>query len=263
MGGEGFAVEASVIEADASHALRVEGPTLPPERSDPACATRPVREPLAALDEAAARVAGAADEAEPPERLAAEPAPAKSLSLTDPAAAWASKGARRASFADAVNHLVGLKRAVVVDVAASPARWTEEVATTSVMIERPRERFGLTPSRLAGDAAYGTGLLVGWLMARGIEPHVLILHREAQTKGMMTRAEFSHDRARDVYVCPGDHDLRTTGAVIPGGLRPYRAKPTACAPCALKPRCTAGLARRATRNVQETKGDCAPARRHP
>jgi hypothetical protein len=48
---------------------------------------------------------------------------------------------------------VGLKRAIVVDVAASPARWTEEVATTSVMVERTRCRFGLTPSRLAADAA--------------------------------------------------------------------------------------------------------------
>ena len=53
VGGEGFAIDASVIEADASYALRVDGPTLPPERSDLASATRPVREYLAALDAAA------------------------------------------------------------------------------------------------------------------------------------------------------------------------------------------------------------------
>lgn len=125
VGGEGFAIDASVIEADASYALRVEGPTLPPERGDPASATRPVREYLAALDVAAARVAGATDGMngqDQPERLAAEPAPAKSLSLTDPAAAWTSKGARKASFAYAVNYLVDLKRAIIVDAQASPAR---------------------------------------------------------------------------------------------------------------------------------------------
>jgi len=247
VGGEGFAIDASVIEADASYALRVDGPTLPPERSDPDSATRPVREYLAALDMAAARVAGEADGHDQPERLAAEPAPAKSLSLTDPAAAWTSKGARKASFAYAVNYLVDLKRAVVVDVAASPARWTEEVATTALMIERTRQRFGLQPSRLAADAAYGSGRLVGWLMGRGIEPHVPVLHREWQTKGMMTRAEFRYDRERDMYVCPTGHDLRTTGAIIPGGLRQYRARPTSCGPCALKPRCTTGLARMVTR----------------
>lgn len=253
VGGEGFAIDASVIEADASYALRVDGPTLPLERADPESATRPVREYLAALDAAAARMAGTADAGteDQPERLAAEPGPAKSLSLTDPAAAWTSKGARKASFAYAVNYLVDLQRAVVVDVAASPARWTEEVATTSVMIERTRERFGLRPSRLAADSAYGSGRLIGWLMRRGIEPHVPVLHREAQTNGMMTRAEFSYDRARDMYVCPARHDLRTTGAVIPGGLKQYRAKPTSCGPCELKPRCTAGLARMVTRNVHE------------
>ena len=239
VGGEGFAIDASVLEADARCALRVDGPTLAPARADPASATRPVREYLAALDEAAARVAGLSGEVEgqdQPERLAAEPAPAKSLSLTDPAAAWTSKGARKASFADAVNTLVDLKRAIVVDVAASPARWTEEVATTAVMIERTRQRFGPQPSRLAADAAYGSGRLVGWLMARGIDPPVPVLHRKWQTKGMMTRSEFRYDRERDVYVCPTGHDLRTTGAVIPVGLKQDRAKPMSCGPCALKPR---------------------------
>jgi transposase len=88
-GGEGFAIDASAIEADASYAQRIEGPMLPPERVDPDSATRPVREYLAALDAAAAGVAGTADAGaeDQPERLAAEPGPAKSLSLTDPAAA--------------------------------------------------------------------------------------------------------------------------------------------------------------------------------
>jgi hypothetical protein len=251
VGGEGFAIDASVVEADASYAQRVEGPTLPPEQVDPASATRPVREYLAALDAAAARVAGAADGEEQPERLAAEPGPAKSLSLTDPAAAWTSKGARKASFAYAVNYLVDLKRAIVVDVAATPARWTEEVASTPLMIERTRERFGLTPFRLAADAAYGSGQLIGWLMGRGIEPHVPVLDRERQTKGMLTRAEFGFDRERDVYVCPTGHDLKTTGHIVSGGLKQYRASPMSCGPCALKPRCTTGTARMVTRNVHE------------
>jgi len=32
--------------------------------------------------------------------------------------------------------------------------------------------FGLAPQRLPADAAYGSGLMVGWLIRRGIEPHV-------------------------------------------------------------------------------------------
>ncbi len=81
VGGEGFAIDASVIEADVSYAQRVEGPMLPPERSDPNTATRPVREYLAALDAALAQAGEETADDSQPERLAAEPAPAKALSL--------------------------------------------------------------------------------------------------------------------------------------------------------------------------------------
>ena len=255
VGGEGFAIEASVLEADASYALRVDGPTLPPERADPASATRPVREYLAALDEAAARVAGLSGEVEgqdQPERLAAEPAPAKSLSLTDPAAAWTSKGARKASFAYAVNTLVDLKRAIVVDVAASPARWTEEVATTAVMIERTRQRFGPQPSRLAADAAYGSGRLVGWLMARGIAPPCAGASPQVADQGhddplgvplrpRAGRVRLPH-RPRPEDHGRGDPRRAQAGQGQAHVLRSVRAQAAAR---------TGGLARMVTRNVHE------------
>jgi hypothetical protein len=61
VGGEGFAIDASVIEADASYALRVDGPTLPQSAPTQTAPGGPVRECLAALDAAAARMAGVAD----------------------------------------------------------------------------------------------------------------------------------------------------------------------------------------------------------
>ena len=79
MGGEGFAVDASIIRADANRQRGVpadDGWTGRPER-----ATRAVREYLAALDE---------------RRRSATPP--KNISLTDPAARWtAAPGARRSS----------------------------------------------------------------------------------------------------------------------------------------------------------------------
>jgi hypothetical protein len=155
----------------------------------------------------------------------------------------------------------------VVDVAATPARRTAEVASTAVMIERTRERFGLVPSRLAGDAAYGTGLLVGWLRRQGIEPHVPVLDGEkpkTKAQGLFGRTDFAFDPARDVYVCPAGHDMTTSGHVVPGGLRQYRAKATTCGPCALKARCTAGAARMVTRNIHEERPNelCEREREH-
>jgi hypothetical protein len=37
-----------------------------------------------------------------------------------------------------------------------------------VMIKRTEERLGLKPSRLAADAAYGTGRFFDWLVIRGM-----------------------------------------------------------------------------------------------
>ena len=68
-----------------------------------------------------------------------------------------------------------------------------EVAATKTMLERTKERFDLQPQRLAADTAYGSGLMIGWLMRRGIEPHVPLLDRERQTWGFFTPADFQFD----------------------------------------------------------------------
>jgi len=72
VGGEGFAVDASVVRADASRARRVSGEEFPYGDLDPERATRAVREYLEALDEA----------------TGGESTARKSVSLTDPAASW-------------------------------------------------------------------------------------------------------------------------------------------------------------------------------
>ena len=77
VGGEGFAVDASVIEADASRFKRVESSKI--DWSDEQRAQRPVREYLAALDGE-----------NTPTNPKREP---KALSPTDPSAAWTSRGA--------------------------------------------------------------------------------------------------------------------------------------------------------------------------
>ena len=92
------------------------------------------------------------------------------------------------------------------------------------MIERARARFGLTPSRLAADSAYGSGLLIGWLMRRGIEPHVPVIDRETQTGGLFTRAQFTFDRERDLYLCPQARSCATRAT--PARMGCAATKPT-------------------------------------
>src|SRR5690348_17151162 len=101
--GRTFAVDASVIEADASHARKVAGKLTnwPADER----VTRPVREYLAVLDEAAAAEveAIAAKSDEPSGNAPSEP---KVTSLTDPAAAWTSKGRMKVCFAYGINYLI-------------------------------------------------------------------------------------------------------------------------------------------------------------
>ena len=51
--------------------------------------------------------------------------------------------------------MIDLQAAIIVDVQATPARWTAEVDATKAMLERTETCFDLKPRRLAADAAYG------------------------------------------------------------------------------------------------------------
>lgn len=123
VGGEGFAVDASIIRADASrHRTAVEGAVgLPPE-----AASRAVQEYLAALDEEAFG--------------AATPVTPKYLSLSDPASRWTAAQAGPASFAYCTNYLIDLEHAVIVDVEPSTAVRQGELAACRTMIERTGKR---------------------------------------------------------------------------------------------------------------------------
>lgn len=238
VGGQTFATDASVIEADARIARRTEGKEPPDDWSDPGKITRPVREYLDQLDKAA----GLGGEA---------PQPPKALSLTDPSAALTSKGKSKIAFAYGTNYLIDTKAAIIVDVEPSPARWTAEVAATRTMIDRAKERFGLCPKRLAADTAYGSGGNLAWLMERGIEPHIPVLDRSAQTNGVFTRNDFIFDRERNAFICPGGKDLPLVHERPDNGILIYRARGSDCAGCSLKAQCTKAPARRLSVNPHE------------
>lgn len=219
VGGEGFAVDASVLEADAS---RYHG-AAPGEIdwSDPRLNTRAVREYLAALDP------------EPDPRRK----PPKVISLSDPASAWTAKANKRVQFGYGLNYLIDNAHAVIVDVEATPARTYDEVVATRTMIERTKDRFDLEPERLAADTAYGTGRFLGWLTDRGIEPHIPVWDRSKRKDGAFTRTDFTYDKERDIYICPAGKTLRTTGTLHSDNTYRYIAPKSDCDNCPLKPQC--------------------------
>src|ERR1700756_5501780 len=180
VGGEGFAVDASLIQADASDRNRVEGAAgLPPE-----AAGRAVEEYLAVLDDAAF---GAASEVTP-----------KFIAPADPATRWTAAHRGPAFFAYSANYLVDTQNAIIVDVEATTAIRQAEVLAAKRMIERSLEQFDLYPERLIGDSAYGSAEMLNWLVhEQGIEPHIPVFDKSQRSDGTFSRDDFAYDHKRD------------------------------------------------------------------
>lgn len=241
VGGDAFAVDASLIRADANRQHGVEGSQgLTKDMS-----SRVIDEYLAVLDDAAF---GAASEVTP-----------KFISPADPAARWTGAHGGQAFFAYSTNYLIDLDQAVIVDVEASTAVRQAEVTAARTMIERSADRFALYPERLAGDAAYGSAEMLGWLVhERGIEPHVTVLDKSKRTDGSFSRDDFTYDHQGDVYFCPAGKMLTCKGTVVNDNQLLYRASKYDCDDCGLKPRCCPKEpARKVPRSIHEGARDMA------
>ncbi len=238
--GEGFAVDASVIEADAS---RYHGKA--PDEIDwsaPERQTRAVAEFLSSFND------------EDPDTDRKLP---KVISPVDPCSAWTAKANKRVQFGYGLNYMIDTGHAVIVDVEATPARTYDEVAATRTMIDRTEKTFGLKPKRLTADTAYGTGKVLAWLLGKNITPHIPVWERYERTDGMFPRAAFTYDAEYNVYICPNGHPLRTSGTVHDGRVRNYLSQPGDCRACELKARCTRAPFRKIARDINEEARDYA------
>jgi transposase len=146
VGGEGFAVDASLIRADVSERTRVYGAAgLPPD-----AVSRAVDEYLAVLDDAAF---GAATELTP-----------KFIAPADPAARWIAPHRGPAFLAYSANYLIDTDHAIIVDVEATTAIRQAEAPAAKHRIERAPKDFDLHPEKLIGDTAYGTAEMLNRLV---------------------------------------------------------------------------------------------------
>jgi transposase len=242
VGGEGFAVDGSLISADANRQRGIEGDQwVAPEKPG-----RAVDEYLAVLDDAAFG--------------AATPVTPKFISPADPAARWTGANGGLAFFAYSANYLVDLDNAIIVDVEATTAIRQAEVTAAKRMIDRTMDRFDLYPARLAGDSGYGSAEMLGWLVhEKGIEPHVTVFDKSARKDGTFSRQDFTYDHEGDVYRCPGGKMLTCKGTLVNDGTTLlYRASKYDCDVCALKPRCCPKApARKVPRSIYEGARDMA------
>jgi transposase len=246
VGGEGFAVDASLIQADANKHRSIPGAEWNKD-IDPEQARRAVKEYLATLDDPAY---GAASEVTP-----------KFVSPSDPAAQWTGALRNAAFFAYANNYLIDMKFGIIMDVEASRAIRQAEVGASRTMIERTEACFGIKPQLLAADSAYGSAQNLDWLVNKQeIEPHVPVLDKSKREDGTFSREDFAFDRERNVYVCPAGKILTTTRKVVNDDQFLYRASKRNCDVCPLKMQCCPKEpARKIPRSIYEEARDVARA----
>ena len=65
-----------------------------------------------------------------------------------------------------------------------------EVDVVETMLDRVAARFDLKPRRIAADVAYGTGELLGEIVARKIAPHIPVWDKGKRDDGTLSRADF-------------------------------------------------------------------------
>jgi len=253
VGGDRFAVDASLIRADANRQNAKPIDDWPVERLDPHDAPRAVREYLDTLDEAAF---GAASDVKP-----------KFTSHADAAAQWTGAHKGPAFFAYADNYLIDTDHAVIVDVEATRAIRPAEVGAARTMIERTLARFGLYPEALVADTAYGSADMLGWLVyEHGIEPHIPVFDKSKRRDGCFEKADFTYDHQADAYTCPAGKQLRPRRRACQrqspladaDGMVRYRASKLDCEQCTLKWQCCPKApARKVLRSVYEGARDRA------
>ena len=255
VGGEGFAVDASLIKADANRKRGFAG-TEGIDWQRPGRKTRAVREYLDALDN---------DE----QTVRAHEATRKAISLTDPASCWTSAPGGPANYSYSTNYLIDIDSAIILGVEATPSTLSEEARAARTMIDHTEKRFGVKPKHLAGDTAYGNAQMLGWLVEdRQITPHVPVMDKSEGKDGQFGLSDFSWESEADRYVCPGAKSLernrrqfknKRTG-VTKANTIIYRASQSDCGHCSLKDKCTPKEpARKIHRSIHEDARDLARA----
>ena len=249
VGGEGFAVDASIVKADANR-LRSMSSDEFIDWGNPVTSPRAVREYLIALDK----------------NNSTGTLP-KSISPTDPAARLTGAPGGPAFYAYSTNYLIDLKAGIIVDAEATPAYRTDEVNSTRTMVNRVEDRFDMKPERLVGDTAYGTAPMLDWMVNdKGIAPHVPVWDKTERDDGTLSRSDFQWNAKANEYRCPEGHALRSNwrplknprSYITKADTIIYRSSQPDCAGCLMKDRCCPNTPfRKIARSIHESARDVA------
>jgi len=257
--GEGFAVDASIIRADANRSKHTDAEGAANWKLEEG-QSRAVREYIEAL----AKNNPVNDDGEP---TATNTTPSNNISLTDPASRFTSAAGGKAFYSYSTNYLIDLRTGIIMDVEATPSTLSQEVGSTKTMIDRVEERFNIKPKKIVGDTAYGAAALLGWLVdKKNIEPHIPVIDKTNRTDDTLSSNDFKWNESADEYRCPEGKALRKNwrpfknerSHITKADTIIYRSSQRDCAECPNKNKCCPHTPiRKIVRSVHEAARDVA------
>lgn len=240
--GEGFAIDASLIAADAARMKSIPGVDVV-DALDRETATRAVSEYFEALD----------NEMLPKITF-------KTVSPTDPMSAYMRNRRGTVGYYYSTNYLIDIDNNIIVDVEATPSHSLSEVESTKTMINRFENAYSMKPKCLMGDTAYGTAEMLNWTVDKDIIPYSPVWDKTERKDGTYSSSEFIFDRENNEYICPNNKRLHTTNKITKGNTLLYRSRVPECVDCKDKEKCCPNTPqRKITRSIYEDARDIARA----
>jgi hypothetical protein len=125
---------------------------------------------------------------------------------------------------------------VVLNVQVVPAIEHDREAMSGI-VKEIQDFFGLTPTAVIGDTAYGHGKQRVQLKARGIEIIAPVISTQNPSK-LLDIDQFTYHKEKDVFVCPeGKETIRKNSNKGLSGTQYFFGKAN-CSQCPLREKCT-------------------------
>lgn len=148
-----------------------------------------------------------------------------------------------------------------ISVDNGPARIITACATTPAviadehklphLISKALEQHDILPQEVGADTKYGTADNYRFLLESQIKPS-LPHHGGKNATGLLTKDNFTYDKAKDYYTCPQGKLLKNRGFSKEQRHFIYRANPKDCTGCKFLKECTKSpTGRSVTRHVNE------------
>lgn len=174
-------------------------------------------------------------------------------SKTDPDARLSRKSFRATTdLYHAATYVMDNKSRVIIgaDVGGPDLRTDSQKALEQ--IRRAKWKYKIRPESLGADKGYATGEFIHNIINEHIHPHIPIFdYQRHNHKGIYSREQFIHDKARDVMICPAGKELRYWGMHKQSRQHVYRASTRDCSVCQQKRECTRDRARSIGHHIYE------------